>query len=383
MKITTLIFSLFWICPATLTINNSPFIQESLTIQIPWVPVPQIINNKQYLVYEIRLTNITQLAIQLKSITITDASSGKKIRQFEGNSIEERLSIIGNKPGEANAKFIKSGQHALFYLEYEIDNDQQPLPLKHQFTYSFKDPQEQTDKSSTIDGPAITILKKAPIHLSAPLRGGPWIAIYNPSWSRGHRRVVYSTDDHPRIPGRFAIDWVKLNEQGKFAAGDEDIVSNAFGYNEDVLAVASAIVASMRDSIKESTTVSGNGPHTPEEASGNYVALDLGDHHYVFYEHLRLGSIRVKKGDHVVVGQVIGKLGFTGDSSGPHLHLHMADNNSPLGAEGLPFVLDHFTVLGQYEDLSKLGKERWVLPASDEPEKRDHEFPAQCTVVKF
>src|SRR3546814_7386768 len=76
-------------------------------------------------------------------------------------------------------------------------------------------------------------------------------------------------------------------------------------------------------------------PYTTLFRSGNACALDLGDGRHAFYEHLKPGSIRVVPGQRVRRGEVIAELGFTGDSTGPHLHFHVADAPSPLGAEGL------------------------------------------------
>lgn len=52
--------------------------------------------------------------------------------------------------------------------------------------------------------------------------------------------------------------------------------------------------------------------------------LDLGDNRHAFYGHLLPGSLRVKPGDRVRRGQVIGRLGNSGNSTGPHLHFHNA-----------------------------------------------------------
>jgi murein DD-endopeptidase MepM/ murein hydrolase activator NlpD len=76
-----------------------------------------------------------------------------------------------------------------------------------------------------------------------------------------------------------------------------------------------------------------------ENASGNYLALDIGGGRFAFYEHLQHRSLTVEPGARVRRGQVVARLGYSGSSSiGPHLHFHVSDAKSPLSAEGLPFV---------------------------------------------
>lgn len=57
--------------------------------------------------------------------------------------------------------------------------------------------------------------------------------------------------------------------------------------------------------------------------------------------------MRVKVGDRVRKGQVIGLLGNSGNAVGPRLHFHIGDANSLNGSEGIPFVFDSFEIVGQ------------------------------------
>jgi murein DD-endopeptidase MepM/ murein hydrolase activator NlpD len=45
-------------------------------------------------------------------------------------------------------------------------------------------------------------------------------------------------------------------------------------------------------------------------------------------------------------GEVLGELGNSGNSSGPHLHLQLMTDPSFLDADGLPFVIDGFRLDG-------------------------------------
>ncbi|MFH9114333.1 M23 family metallopeptidase [Streptomyces globisporus] len=71
---------------------------------------------------------------------------------------------------------------------------------------------------------------------------------------------------------------------------------------------------------------------------GNHVILDLGDGTYAAYAHVRRGSLRVKAGDTVRAGQRIGSVGNSGNSSEPHLHVHLMDSPDLDDARGVPFT---------------------------------------------
>ncbi len=61
---------------------------------------------------------------------------------------------------------------------------------------------------------------------------------------------------------------------------------------------------------------------------GNYVKIDHGNGEYTLYAHMAKGSITVMAGDVVEQGQIIGKVGHTGNSTGPHLHFEVYSGGS-------------------------------------------------------
>ncbi|MFH9232102.1 M23 family metallopeptidase [Streptomyces globisporus] len=71
---------------------------------------------------------------------------------------------------------------------------------------------------------------------------------------------------------------------------------------------------------------------------GNHVILGLGDGTYAVYAHARRGSLRVKAGDTVLAGQQIARCGNSGNSSEPHLHVHLMDSPDLDDARGVPFT---------------------------------------------
>ena len=68
-------------------------------------------------------------------------------------------------------------------------------------------------------------------------------------------------------------------------------------------------------------------------------------------DSLKTGSVRVKRGQKVKTGQVLGLLGNTGNSDAPHLHFHVMDGPSPLQSNGLPYTFKSFRGQGFVKDL--------------------------------
>ena len=53
------------------------------------------------------------------------------------------------------------------------------------------------------------------------------------------------------------------------------------------------------------------------------MIIDHGNSEYSVMMHMQPGSVTVKVGDRVATGQVIGRLGNSGDAFGPHLHYQL------------------------------------------------------------
>jgi murein DD-endopeptidase MepM/ murein hydrolase activator NlpD len=84
--------------------------------------------------------------------------------------------------------------------------------------------------------------------------------------------------------------------------------------------------------------------------------------------HLQPGSLRVKVGDRVGRGQVLARVGASGDAREPHLHFEVTTSSKPLAGEGVPYLID------QYRSKS----------TNDGPaELHTHELPLDHSVVTF
>jgi murein DD-endopeptidase MepM/ murein hydrolase activator NlpD len=171
---------------------------------------------------------------------------------------------------------------------------------------------------------------------------------------------------------------VELYPDGKTYRGDPADNKNYRAYGAEIHAVADGVVTSMRNDIPQNIPGAKElaVPITLETIGGNHVIMEIGDGLYAFYAHMQPGSVRVKVGDHVRRGQVLGLLGNSGNSSEPHLHFHICDQNSELGCEGLPYRLDGYEVQGKGDG--------WRSSESHTaPVKHAGEIPTEDEVVIF
>lgn len=351
--------------------RTSEPVAGSLVAHVPVAPTPVRTNGSARLVYELQVSSEARSPLRLHALRVLDPH-GARVAELRGETLA-RAVAQPDAPSDA-VLVLAPGARAVVYLEIDAAPDRIPDSLVHELEYAREGAAVET---RTLRPVAVRTDAPLPV-LGAPVGAGTWVAVYHPAWPRGHRRVLYTAGGVARIPGRHAIDWIRVDADGRIAAGDPDLVANWLGQRQDVLAVADAEVVALRNDVSESPRISTHPQHSIEDATGNYVALALGGGRYAFYEHLAPNSITVHVGERVRRGQVIAAVGFTGHSTGPHLHFHVADANSPLGAEGMPFLLDCFEVLGVYDDIASLGKAPWRPAAA----RRSRELPAPNTVLQ-
>ena len=128
---------------------------------------------------------------------------------------------------------------------------------------------------------------------------------------------------------------------------------------------------------------------TVENVDGNHVVIDIGSGAYAFYAHLIKGSVLVKEGDKVRKGQVLAKLGNTGNANASHLHFHLMNGPSVLGSSGIPYVIDAFDYQGQISAQQLADADDYLtgnffgpgrLAA---PESRKDQLPMAWSIVNF
>jgi hypothetical protein len=260
-----------------------------------------------------------------------------------------------------------------------------PKELHHRFSFAVTRKNGEIIKT-TVDGAVVPVVQEPAPVLAAPLRGSFWIA-FNALSSADHRRSLNAVDGRERIPQRFAIDWMQLGPDGRLFHGDAKSNANYYDYGAEILAVADGRVSDVKDDLPENNGSSERSSRsiTIDNVVGNYVILDLGQGRFALYAHLQPGSLKVKVGDRVSAGEVLARLGNSGNSDAPHLHFQLMDSNSPLGSEGIPCEFRSFTQLGAVDDQDEAleAGQPWQRKTQATPVVHRREFPFDKAVVTF
>jgi murein DD-endopeptidase MepM/ murein hydrolase activator NlpD len=323
----------------------------------PARPMPFVGDGKTHLVYELHLTNFG--AGELLVTKLEALNGNVPLASFDGATLAGMIRQPGHA-AVADSRAIPGGGRAVVFLWITLDAGAPvPTSVRHRVSAG----------NQVLDGGAVSVVSTQPVVLGPPLRGADWVAGNGPGNESGHRRAMIPLNGHTAIAQRFAIDWVKVGPNGRTFDGDEKDNKTYFAYGNDVLAVADGIVASLKDGIPQNVpgATSRAVPITPETIGGNYIILDIGGGRFAFYAHMQPGSLRVKLGEKVRRGQVIGLLGNSGNSTEPHLHFHVTDGNTPLESEGLPYVI------GSWE----------VMRAANTWERRQNQLPMLNARVRF
>lgn len=136
---------------------------------------------------------------------------------------------------------------------------------------------------------------------------------------------------------RFALDILGVDASGESHSPDGIEKESYYIWGEDVFSSASGrVVAVVSDRLDHEIGESILPGDTP---GGNFVVIQHGPRLFSVYAHMQQASAIVAVGDVVEAGQPIGRVGNSGDSTQPHLHVHFTDAWLPANTPFESFVL--------------------------------------------
>ncbi len=340
----------------------------------PSPPVPVKLAAKQVLVYELHVTNFDAVPLTLKRLEVfADTNKSQPLSIISGDALSAIMMEAGSMRGTKDSPTIGPAKRAVILMWIEVAPDKQaPTVLLHRVVFAAGEPASAAAESTLEDFPVAVSQDAVPL-LHPPFDGGIWLAGNGPSNDSDHRASITAIDGHINAAQRFAIDWVKVGPNGDSHDGTARN-ENWWGYGEPIQAVADGEVTQVVNGIPENAPRVLPTPVTLDNIAGNYIIVRIAPNRYATYAHLQGASITVRLHDHVHRGDILARLGNSGNATGPHLHFQVTDGNSVLQSEGVPFIFEKFTYLGP-------GSEFELDKHSSIP--RENSIPGNNDVLEF
>jgi Peptidase family M23 len=304
----------------------------------------------QHLNFDFQLENQTNHRLILSGITVSVFDERDRLarREFVNEYSRASLEILPRRVVEA-AKSI------LVFNPFHSFAGTVPLKRLH-YVFAFRTEDGRARyRSETVVSP---VPYETKTQLVLPVKGR--VLVWDGhDYQSHHRRFDYTRPPFPQLGNktnylRYAYDFVVVNEQGLMhatdpSAGDEwypgkpDRNEAHYGFGVPIYAAGSGRVAAIHDGEPDNRSFNQAQLATRENVrSGNYVIIDHLNGEYSLFAHLKQGSIRVKIGQQVKTGEIIGQMGASGDSLFPHLDYSLRTGIGAKEVEGLPSYFTNF-----------------------------------------
>lgn len=349
-------------------------------------PVPVTgTDERVHMAYELIVTNTYQQPATIRSVTVLDGET--TLQRLRGRGLAARFRMVGGAEGVT----LAPGQQGLLWLDPTVATlDDVPGRLQHVLDVRFAQPTPPLVPRQLAEGVADVAVQPAEaVSIRSPLSG--------PRWVNGngccdvvtaHRAALNPFRGALWAPERFAIDFVRLDAQGRMFDGPRNRLSSYDYYGAPVRAVADGSVVAVVDDLEEQTPGANPTDLPIDQFGGNHVVQDIGDGRYALYAHLQPGPTEgVAVGSDLRTGQLVGRLGNTGNTDSPHLHFHVMDSPNPLASNGLPYVIDTFDLQGRLASAANaqalVDGARAEFAANQPTGPRTGELPLFLDVLRF
>lgn len=342
-------------------------------------------DGREHLVYELVISNDSVFPPHPVRVDKVIVKAGSKVVSIlSGKKLNELMAPFGVLEEATPRTTIQPGGTAKVLMDVTYPAGAKlPRRLDHELVVS-PGPPGSVELSRFPTAPT-TVGRHQAMVVAPPLRGPGWVVVNGCCDEyTSHRGSLLSINGTLYAGERYAIDFVQMTPEGRIADGPGNVLSNYPFYGDEVLAATAGKVVGVQNGLPDGPIDFELAPREAADAGGNHVVVALGNGIYAFYAHLIPGSVKVRVGQRVKVGQPLGLLGNSGNSNAPHLHFQLMDGPSPLGAEGIPYRFSHFTAEGRLANLPQFfgPGDKARLTATPHGPKRG-ELPLNLQVVDF
>lgn len=365
--------------------------QAPVEVRVPLAPQPvRGSDGLLHVAYELQLTNYypSTGTLHQTRVNVLAKETSLVLASFTTAQLNGLLAHPVEKPDTAGVP-LEAGKRVVLFLWLTFLPDRpRPQVLRHQLAFT-----TSTGRQELVDGVLTPLNVAPPVSIGSPLRPGLWLAHEGPGNPRSHHwNGIVVVNGQTTIPQRYAIDFFGLTPTGhglRRVSLDQVKTSTHAdwpGFGAEVLAVADGVVRDTRGGEpNQPVMISAPSPVdlTERTLMGNFVVLEVAPHTFVHYAHLQPGSVRVKVGEHVRQGAVLGRLGQSGSANAPHLHFLVSNSAAFEESEGIPFVFEAFDYVGS-ATLRQVLDQAAQVPIGPASQKTcQQQLPLDDSVVRF
>jgi murein DD-endopeptidase MepM/ murein hydrolase activator NlpD len=276
-----------------------------------------------------------------KSIFEMFSSETQKALPLE--KISEFLSGLNSKAGKINNReFIKyqKGTFALYKTEFEKITLGLNLSI---------------DDNSKINGifvkafidESIPKIERNITKLQLPFKK-EWTVI----WGGDTKELNYHVESEMQ---KNAFDILITDKKGNSYKTNGKSNEDYYAFGKELFAPCDGEIVKVLDGIVDNKV----GEMNSIDVTGNTVIIKTNNNEYLFFCHFKNGTIKLKEGEKVKQGQLLGLCGNSGHSSEPHLHFHIQNTKDINSGTGIKCYFEKLKVNGKLkEDYSPIQNDK-------------------------
>jgi murein DD-endopeptidase MepM/ murein hydrolase activator NlpD len=333
-----------------------------------------------HVVYEVLLQNNESVRVDVLSVAVR-TGRGRPLLRVAGNEVPTVMTTSAKQPTAS----LEASQGGKLWFDLVLQRRRQvPRALVHRISVraTLADGQART---FTFYAARTRVDRRPAVMLAPPLGEGLYLNFNGCCGLSPHRTAIAPVDGVPWLSERFASDFLQIDAQGRGGAGDLSRNESFFTFGDPVHAVAGGRVVSTRNDLPDNRPLMEPTGFTPQTTLGNHVVLRLRGGRFALFAHLERGSVRVRRGERVRTGDVLGRVGNSGQSGGSHLHFQLSDGPDPVASDGVPYTFARFGLLGSVTNVEQFltGQAPADIRRLEPVQRRRAQLPLQSTVVRF
>jgi murein DD-endopeptidase MepM/ murein hydrolase activator NlpD len=177
---------------------------------------------------------------------------------------------------------------------------------------------------------------------------GEWFVV----WGGDTKELNYHIENEAQ---KNAFDFIITDSNNKSYKTDGETNEDYYAFGKELVAPCDGAIVLAVDGVPDNKP----GKLNPVYVPGNTVIIKTKNNEYLFFAHFKQHSIRVKQGQKVKQGTVLGLCGNSGNSTEAHLHFHIQNDENMMEATGIKCYFEKLVVNGEVKtDYSPVQKEK-------------------------